>query len=173
MSKTTKLSIEIIEASLILGIACNFLIRIPIVGADVVPSTGFLLWVLLMLAVVRVLFFRWKPDQWSFDLTSLYAAALFFAVMFTFFDSPQLFLLDLVAIIAIFGVMTIPALKKTFKISGTIIYVSSIVTSAVSSMLGPFLVLFNDVKWKTLPHSGVTKNIVDVLRGLVISVPVV
>lgn len=161
-----------IEASVILGIAGNFLIRIPISVADVVPSAGFFLWFLLLLAAIRALIFRWKPDLWSFDLTSLYIAALFFAVMITFFDSIQLFILDMFAIVAIFGVMTIPAVKSTFNNSGTINYVGSVITSAMSAVLGPFLVVFNDVRWKTLPHNGISGNIFNIIRGLAISVPI-
>ena len=166
-SERNRLLIQIAEVAIVIGIATNVLIRSDEPGINIFLIT------LLLLAGVNLLVRRFKPEYWTGDFIALNIAALFFSSMFIFFDAEHLLVRDAMALVLIFGVMSLPALKRAYRSAGILAYLGSVATSAMSSWFGPLFVVFNDFDWKKLPRSASLKLGIDVARGLAIAVPVV
>jgi len=166
MNEKTKTGLEILEAALLLGILGDVLLRVTPWGLNI------LLWIGALAAALIMLTLRRRSELFSRQSIALHAALIFFAAMFIWRDSVQLKLLNSLAIIAILSLLTLPALKIKAHVTGVFQYGISAFWSGINVIFAPFYVLFADVKWKTLPQKGWTKNLAAVLRGLAIVAPI-
>ncbi len=166
MNEKTKTGLEILEAALLLGILGDVLLRVTPWGLNV------LLWIGALAAALIMLTLRRRSELFSRQSIALHAALIFFAAMFIWRDSVQLKLLNSLAIIAILSLLTLPALKIKAHVTGVFQYGISAFWSGINVIFAPFYLLFADVKWKTLPQKGWTKNLAAVLRGLAIVAPI-
>jgi hypothetical protein len=167
MNKTTKTGIEMLEASLILGVAGNLLLRSVPFGLNIALWT--ILLVIAMVAVIK----RNNVVGWNNNTKALYVALILFSCMFSLFDSPQLLALDILAMGLIFAALVVPALSYDLTRTGVFQYVQAGLASAISTAFGPLALLGDDIKWGTLPKVGFTSQLISVLRGLALAIPIV
>lgn len=166
ISERTKLGLEILEVAVLLGVLGDILLRAIPWGLNI------LLFVLGIVAGMIALIYRRKREYWNFQTLSLHGALIFFGAMFVWRDSYELKFFDTIAILTILAVLTLPALKIPLQKAGVVHYGFGWVWSGISWAFAPFALLFEDIKWKSIPQTGWTKNLVSVLRGLAIAAPI-
>ncbi len=166
MNEKTKTGLEILQAAVLLGVLGDVLLRVTPWGLNVFLFIG------ALVAAFVMLFLRRKQEFWNVQTIVLNAALVFFAAMFVWRDSMELKVFDTLAILTILAVLTLPALKIKTQIAGIFHYFVGFVWSAISAAVAPFFLVFNDVKWKTIPQTGWSKHLVSVLRGLLIALPI-
>ncbi len=166
MNDRTKTGLEILEAALLLGILGDVLLRQTPWGLNV------FLWVTVLAAALVALTLRRKKELWSVQTVALHGALVFCSAMFVWRDSMQLKLLNTLAILTILSILTLPALAIKAQIAGVFHYALAGIWSALNAIFAPFFIVFEDIKWKTIPQNGWTKHLVAVLRGLAIAAPI-
>ena len=166
MNDRTKTGLEILEAALLLGISGDILLRETPWGLNV------FLWIAVLAAAMVALTLRRKKDLWSAQTAGLHLALVFFAAMFVWRDSMELKLLNTLAILSILSILTLPALGIKAQVAGVFHYACAGIWSGFNAAFAPFLLIFGDIKWKTIPQKGWTKHLAAVLRGLAIAAPI-
>lgn len=166
MNEKTKTGLEIIEAAVLLGVLGDVLLRVTPWGLNV------FLWIGALAAAMVMLARRRRSEFLSGQNIALHAALVFFALMFVWRDSIQLKLLNSLAIIGILSLLTLPALQIKANLAGVFHYGFAMFWSGINTAFAPFYLVFEDVKWKTLPQKGWTKHLTAVLRGLAIAAPI-
>jgi hypothetical protein len=166
MNEKTKTGLEILEAALLLGILGDVLLRETPWGLNV------FLWVSVLVAAMAAIVLRRKAELWSLQTITLHGALVFFAAMFAWRDAIELKILNTLAILTILAVLTLPALKIKAHLAGVSHYIFAGVWSGINAVFTPLLLIFDDIKWKTLPQKGWTKHLTAVLRGLAIAAPI-
>ncbi len=149
-----------------LGVLGDVLLRQTPWGLNV------LLFVSALVAAFVMLILHRKREFWNVQTALLNSALVFFAAMFVWRDSIELQIFDGLAILTILAILTLPALKIKTQIAGVFHYAVGFVWSGISAMFAPFLLVFNDVAWKTIPQTGWSKHLISVLRGLLIATPI-
>jgi hypothetical protein len=166
MNEKTKTGLEILEAALLLGILGDALLRVTPWGLNV------FLWIGALVAAMIMLTLRRRSELLSGQTVALHIALVFFAAMFVWRDSIQLKLANSLAILTILSLLTLPALKIKANITGVFHYGLAGFWSTLNAAFAPFYLVFEDIKWKTLPQKGWTKHLIAVLRGLAIAAPI-
>ena len=166
MNERTKTGLEILQAAVLLGVLGDVLLRVTPWGLNVFLFVGALVAAFIMLILRR------RQEFWNAQTITLNAALIFFAAMFVWRDSMELKIFDTLAILTILAVLTLPALKIKTQIAGVFHYFVGFVWSGISAAFAPFFLVFNDVKWKTIPQTGWSKHLISVLRGLLIAIPI-
>ncbi len=166
MNDKTKTGLEILEAALLLGVLGNILLRETPWGLNVFLFIGALVAALTMLVLRR------RVDLFNRQTIALHTALVFFAAMFVWRDSFQLKVTGALMILAILSLLTLPALKISPQITGVFQYGFSMIWTGLNAAFAPFFLFLEDIKWKTIPQKGWTKNLVAVLRGLAIAAPI-
>ncbi len=166
MNDKTKTGLQILEVSIVLGILADSLLRETPFGLNV------LLWLSALILAMIFLGFKNKTETLNLQTISLHGALISFAACFAWRDSEELKLLDGLAILTILAVLTLPMIKITTHLAGVSQYGFAFVFSAVNSIFSPFLLLIEDIGWKTIPQTGFTKHIISVFRGLAIASPI-
>ncbi len=166
MSERTKLGLEVLEAAVLLGILGDVLLRATPWGLNV------LLFILALVAAMIALVYRRKKEFWSIQTLSLHGALLFFGAMFLWRDSIQLKIADTLAILGVLAILTLPVLKIPAQAAGVAHYAFGWIWSGLNAGFAPFVLLMDDIKWKTIPQTGWSKHLIAVLRGLAIVTPI-
>ncbi len=166
MNDRTKTGLEILEAALLLGVLGDVLLRETPWGLNV------FLWITVLAAAMVALTLRRKKELWSVQTIGLHIALVFCAAMFVWRDSMELKLLNTLAILTILAVLTLPALNLKAQVAGVFHYVCAGIWSGINAGFAPFFLVFDDIKWKSIPQNGWTKHLVAVLRGLAIVAPI-
>jgi hypothetical protein len=166
MNERTKTGLEILEASLLLGVLGDAMLRSGQFGLNV------LLVILGVSAALCMLVIRRRPELWSKETALLHVALVFFAACFAWRSSGELLFLDAFVILTILAVLTLPALQVKTQLAGVSHYAISWMWAAISSAFAPFILLIDDIAWKTIPQTGWTKHLISVLRGLAIATPI-
>jgi hypothetical protein len=166
MNERTKTGLEILQASVLLGVLGDVLLRQTPWGLNVLLFIGALVAAFVMLILRR------KRDFWNAQTVSLNMALVFFAAMFIWRDSMELKTFDTLAILTILAILTLPALKIKTQVAGVFHYLIGFIWSGISAAFAPFLLFFNDVGWKTIPQTGWSKHLIAVLRGIFIAAPI-
>ncbi len=166
MNEKTKTGLEILQAAVLLGVLGDVLLRVTPWGLNVFLFIGALVAAFVMLILRR------RQEFWNAQTITLNAALIFFAMMFVWRDSMELKVFDTLAILTVLAILTLPALKIKTQIAGVFHYGVGFVWSGISAVFAPFFLVFNDVKWKTIPQTGWSKHLISVLRGLLIAIPI-
>ncbi len=166
MNDKTKTGLEILQAAVLLGITGDMLLRQIPWGLNV------FLWVGLLVVAMIAITVRRKTENMTPQTIALHGALLFFALMYVWRDSLELKALNLIAILTILSVLTLPALNIKEKATGAFQYGIAMIYTGLSTWFGPFLLLFDDIKWKTIQNKGWSKHLISVIRGLTIAVPI-
>ncbi len=167
MNEKTKTGLEILQAAVLLGITGDMLLRATPWGLNI------FLWIGLVTAALVAITVRRKQENWTTQTIALHGALMFFALMFIWRDSIELRLLNLLAILGILSLLTLPALKIKTQIAGFFHYAVAAAYAGFSAAIAPFLLLIDDIAWKTIPQTGWSKHIISVIRGLVVAAPII
>lgn len=167
MNEKTKTGLEILQTAVLLGVLGDVLLRQTPWGLNVLLFVGALAAAMIMLILRR------RQEFWNIQTIALNIALVFFAAMFVWRDSMELKIYDTLAILTILAVLTLPALKIKMQIAGVFHYIIGFIWSGINAAFAPFILVFNDVKWKTIPQTGWSKHLISVLRGLAIAAPLV
>ena len=166
MNEKTKTGLEILEAALLLGILGDVLLRVTPWGLNV------FLWIGALVAAMTMLTLRRRSELLNKQTVALHGALIFFSLLFVWRDSLQLKLLNSLAILALLSLSALPALKIKVHLAGVFHYGLSMCWSGINAAFAPFYLVFEDIKWKTLPQKGWTKHLAAVLRGVAIAAPI-
>ncbi len=166
MNERTKTGLEILQAAVLLGVLGDVLLRAVPWGLNVLLFIGALAAAMIML--VR----RRGTEKLTGQSLFLHGALVFFGAMFVWRDSEELKIFDALAILTILAVLTLPALKIKTQVAGIFHYALGFIWSGINAALSPFFIVFDDVKWATIPQTGWSKHLIAVLRGLAIAVPI-
>ncbi|NNE97980.1 MAG: DUF4173 domain-containing protein [Pyrinomonadaceae bacterium] len=166
MNDKTKTGIEILQTAILLGITGDMLLRATPWGLNV------FLWVSLLVAAMVAITFRRRREHWTPQTMALHGGLVFFSLMYVWRDSLELQILDFLAIITILGLLILPSLNMKIHIAGVFHYMAALCWSGISLAFAPFLLLVEDIKWKTIPSTGFSKHLVSVLKGLAIAAPI-
>lgn len=167
MNEKTKTGLEILQAAVLLGILGDVLLRQMPWGLNVLLFIGALVAALVMLILRR------KREFWNVQTIALNAALVFFAACFAWRDSMELKTFDTVAILTILAILSLQSLKIKTNIAGVFHYLIGFLWSGINAAFAPFLLVFNDITWKTIPQTGWSKHLIAVLRGVLIAAPLV
>lgn len=165
MNDRTKTGIEILQASILLGILGNLLLR------EVPWGLNAFLFVTAFVTAAGTLIIRRKPELLTRQSAALFGAMVFFSAMFVWRDSIELRVYDTLAILVIMGVLMLPSMKVQARIAGVFHYAAGFIWSGINSVFSPFVLLSSDIKWK--PKTGRSKHLIAVIRGLLIALPLV
>lgn len=166
MNAKTRVGLEILEAALLLGLLGNALLRATPWGLNV------LLWIGALVFAMGALTLRRRRELWTRETVLLHGALLFFAAGFAWRDSLTLQTLDALVILVILAISSLPALKVPIHLAGFLQYALGAILSGFNAAFAPFLLIFNDIEWKTIPRRGWTKHALAVVRGLAIAAPI-
>ena len=167
MNERTITGLEILQAAVLLGVLGDVLLRQTPWGLNVLLFVGALVAAMIMMILRR------RQEFWNVQTGALNIALVFFAAMFVWRDSMELKIYDALAILTILAVLTLPALKIKAQVAGVFHYIIGFIWSGISAAFAPFILFFDDVKWKTIPQTGWSKHLISVLRGLAIAAPLV
>jgi hypothetical protein len=165
MNEKTKTGLEILQAAVLLGVLGDVLLRASPWGLNVFLFVG------AFAAAMLMLVFRRKTESLNKQTLALNGALLFFAAMFMWRDSDELKFFDVLIILTIFAVLTMPAIKIKTQIAGIFHYIIGFFYAAVNAAFAAFALVFADIEWKTIPQTGWSKHLIAVLRGLLIAAP--
>lgn len=166
MSEKTKTGLEILQTAVLLGVLGDVLLR------GIPWGLNAFLFVTVLSSAIVMLWRKRRPELLTKSNLALHGALVFFGAMFLWRDSWELKAFDFLAIISILGILMLPSLKAVPRLAGFFNYFLGGVCAALSAAFAPIFLVFNDIKWKTIPQTGWTKNLVAVLRGLAIATPI-
>ncbi len=166
MSERTKLGLEVLEAAVLLGVLGDVMLRATPWGLNV------LLFILALVAAMIALVYRRKREFWNVQTLLLHGALIFFGAMFVWRDSIELKVFNTFAILTILAILTLPSLKIPTQIAGVVHYGFGWIWSGISVVFAPFILLIDDIKWKTIPQTGWSKHLIAVFRGVAIATPI-
>ncbi|MGI8469983.1 MAG: DUF4153 domain-containing protein, partial [Pyrinomonadaceae bacterium] len=166
MNEKTKTGLEILQAAVLLGILSDVLLRETPWGLNVLLFVG------AFAAAMTMLILRRKKEFWNGRTVLLNGALIFFAACFAWRDSPELNVLDALAILAILAVLILPSLKVKAQMADVFHYVLGFAWAGINAVFAPFFLLFSDIEWKVFPQTGWSKHLFAALRGLLIAVPI-
>lgn len=158
---------EILQASIILGVSGNLLIR------GIEPGINILLWIALLAAAMTALGLRKSKELWNPQTISVLAALLFFASMFAFRDSFELLFLDSFAVLGLLAIIILPAQKIKVQAAGVLVYVLSGIWTGIAALSAPFFVLTQETQWNRLARNGLSGHLISVSKGILIALPLV
>ena len=166
MNEKTKTGLEILEAAILLGILGDALLRATPWGLNL------LIWIASLVAALIALTLRRKRALLQRENLALHAALVAFAAMFVWRDSLTLQFLDVVIMLAILSILSLPALDIQTKVAGFVHYAAGAIYSGLNAAFAPFFLVFGDIEWAKLPQRGWMKHAAAVLRGLAIATPI-
>lgn len=166
MNAKTKTGLEILEAALLLGLLGDALLRATPWGLNV------LLWIAALVAAMILLVWRRKRELWTTEKIALYGALIVFAGFVAWRDSLMLQTLDVLVILVILSILSLPALNIKAHLASFSHYALGALNAGFNAAIAPFLLIFDDIEWKTIPRNGWTKHALAIFRGLAIAAPI-
>ncbi|HLM56295.1 MAG TPA: DUF4153 domain-containing protein, partial [Pyrinomonadaceae bacterium] len=166
MRSSTRTGLLVLEASLLLGLLGDALLRALPWGLNV------LLWVGALAAAYGALVRRGRvrlggEGRW------LVPAALAVAFAFVWRDSLTLKTIDFFAVLALLALGQLRARAGRVRLAGVTEYALAALFAAASAVVGPLLLVAQDIGWKEIPRGGWSRHAFAALRGLVIAAPLV
>lgn len=167
MNEKSKTGLEILQASALIGVLGDVLLR------EVPWGLNVLLFVVVFIAAFLMLLLWRSPELFGRNTIALSGAVVFFAAMFAWRDSTELLFFDAIAILAALGILVLPNMSVTPRIAGVFHYIIAAVWSGINAAAGAVAVLVVDIDWKTMPRTRLTRHLYAVTRGLVVAIPLV
>lgn len=165
MSAPTRVALLALAGALLLGLLGDQLI----IFADGL-GLGSLLWI-GGLTGAAIAIARWGGESLTGEGRWLLAGAVLFAACLTWRSSLLLQLLDVLAIAICLGLAALTTRGGSLSQTGVLSYPLSLAVSAAHILVGPFSLLFSDVRWQEIPRGRWSQQIAAVLRGLMIALP--
>ena len=167
MNNRSKTGLYILKVALGIGVLADVLLRQMPWGLNV------LLFNLAFVAGTVVLLWRRKPEYLTAQTWALLGAQIFFAAMFVWRDSDELHVADSVAIVVVMSVLFVPQMKIPPRVAGVFHYIVGFIWSTLNAGFAAFALLFSDIEWKSKDRSGRSKNVIAVVRGLLLVTPLI
>ncbi len=165
MNERTKTGLEILQASALIGVLGNILLRQTPWGLNA------FLFVTAFVAGLLMLMRRRRPELMTKNTIALTAAMIFFASMFLIRDSIELRVYDTIAILILMGVILLVDFDVKANIAGAFHYIVGFVYSGLTSVFGAIALLAADIDWKVMPGNKISRTLFAVLRGFAIALP--
>ena len=167
MNTRTKTGLEILQASVLVGILGNLLLRVPPWGLSA------FLFVAAFVAAMLMLVKRHRPELLTKTTIVLAGSMVFFASMYLFRASSELLVFDTFAIIALMGVIILVNFDVKAHIAGAFHYVAGIIWAGITSVFGSIALLAVDIDWNAMPGNNWSKHLFSALRGVAIALPLI
>jgi Domain of unknown function (DUF4153) len=152
MSTTTKLALSLLLTALLLGMAGDLVLRPTPWGINL------LLWVAtLSFGLVAVA--QWNNLKLTGGGRWLIGPALIFAALFALRDSIMLNSANLLAILICLALIAYRAVHGRVRMATLTEYVKGTALAGVFSAVGALLLVFDDIKWKSIKIGGQSKNV--------------
>ncbi|MEZ5346848.1 MAG: DUF4173 domain-containing protein [Pyrinomonadaceae bacterium] len=165
MNEKTKTALKILQASVLLGILWDILVKDSLSGLNI------FVWFTLLAAAMIAIVWRKDPEKITSQTLLLHAAVIFFAFTFTIRDSAELKALSILAILSILAVQTVSALRLRTEISGVVHYFVGAIWTGLNAAFGSFALITADIEWNFLKKTGISKHLISVIKGIAIAVP--
>jgi hypothetical protein len=165
MNERTKRGLEVLEAAGLLGILGDALLRGTPWGLNMTLWSG-----ALALALFALLL-RGRSRALQGEGRWLWLPLVFFGVAFAWRDSLTLKTLSLLALLATFSVIALRARGGRIRLAGVMEYAVGCFVAGFNAVFGAFPLLFRDISWKEMPRAGWSRHVLAVLRGLLITLP--
>ena len=165
MNERTKCGLKILEAALLLGILGDALLRAMPWGLNVT------LWTSALAGALVALLARGRRQALAAEGRWLVLPLIFFSAGFAWRDSLTLKTLDTLALLITFSLIALKARGGRVRLGGMMEYALGACISGFNTLFGPFTLMFRDIGWKEIPHAGWTRHAISIVRGLLITVP--
>ena len=166
MNSNTKIGLHIILAAVVIGVAADALLHVDSWGINVLAFN------IVFVGAAFALMRRFAREMLTPHTYALFGAQLFFAACFAWRAAPELRVACTGAILCIMSAQMIPALGVTSRLAGVLHYAIGFVWSAISSVIGSFLVIFDDIEFSSIESKGWQRHLFSVVRSLLIVTPV-
>jgi hypothetical protein len=166
MTDRTKLGLEVLQASVLLGILGDAMLRATPWGLNV------FLWVTGVSAAMIALHLHWRPAALRLRDLWLYLPLPVFSLSMAWRDSATLHAFDILALLSTFGLLTLRASGLPLMRASLTRTVLGYFATVGNVCFGPFALFLSDIKWAQLPSNGWSKHLAAVFRGLVIAMPI-
>lgn len=165
MNSNTKIGLHIILAAVVIGVAADALLHVDHWGINVLAFN------LVFVSAAFVLMRKFAREMLTPHTYALFLAQLFFAACFAWRAAPELRVACTGAILCIMSAQVIPALGVTTRLAGVFHYAIGFIWSAISSVIGLFLVIFDDIEFSSIESKGWQKHLFSVTRGILLVTP--
>lgn len=165
MNSNTKIGLHIILAAVVIGVAADALLHVDHWGINVLAFN------LVFVSAAFVLMRKFAREMLTPHTYALFVAQLFFAACFAWRAAPELRVACAGAILCIMSAQMIPALGVTTRLAGVFHYAIGFIWSAISSVIGSFLVIFDDIEFSSIESKGWQKHLFSVTRGILLVTP--
>jgi hypothetical protein len=165
MNSNTKIGLHIILAAVVIGVAADALLHVDHWGINVLAFN------LVFVSAAFVLMRKFAREMLTPHTYALFVAQLFFAACFAWRAAPELRVACTGAILCIMSAQVIPALGVTTRLAGVFHYAIGFIWSAISSVIGLFLVIFDDIEFSSIESKGWQKHLFSVTRGILLVTP--
>jgi hypothetical protein len=164
LGERTRIGLSILALGLALGILGDALLRARPWGVNI------FLWISVLGVALTVLEHRFT-GLGAHHRRGLVATAVLCAAAFAWHDSPTLNLLNGLGVLISFGLMALPTQKTPFRLAGIMEYGLEAASAGLYSLCGLPLLLFGDIEWKEVAHTGGLRRAIAVGRGLLLALP--
>lgn len=165
MNEKTKQGLKVLEASLLLGVLGDGLLRAMPLGLNVLLWTG-----AIVIAMVALMV-RWRRRELSGGGHFLLLSILLFAAAFAWRDSLTLNVLAGLGLGLTLALMAWRARQGRIRLAGITEYAFAMWAAAINAFCIGFPLLFRDVRWREVPHAGWSRHLKSVALGAVIALP--
>jgi hypothetical protein len=165
MNKRTKQGLKVLEASLLMGILGDGLLRATPWGLNV------LLWAGGVSVALTVFMLRWHQKALRQGGHWLLLTSLLSAASFAWRDSPVLNLLAGLTLLVALALMGWRARAGRIWLASITEYVLGMLVAGINAFFIGFPLLLWDVRWKEIPAAGWSRHLRSVLLGVGIAVP--
>ncbi|MBL8180186.1 MAG: DUF4173 domain-containing protein [Blastocatellia bacterium] len=165
MNSNTKIGLHIILAAVVIGAAADALLHVDHWGINVFAFN------FVFVSAAFMLMRKFAREMLTPHTYALFVAQLFFAACFAWRAAPELRVACTGAILCIMSAQMIPALGVITRLAGVFHYAIGFVWSAISSVIGSFLVIFDDIEFSSIESKGWQKHLFSVTRGILLVTP--
>lgn len=163
-SASTRLGLGVLAAGLALGALCQGLL-------DVGPPGLSLPLAMLGLLAAIVGLARWQRVPLAGEGRLLLGPALFFAAACAWRDSPTLKLCNVLALLAALALFARRARGGSLRLAGVGDYLFGGLVTSVQAAVGPFVLVFSDVRWREVSAQRGFGPWLAAGRGVLIALP--
>jgi hypothetical protein len=165
MKPNTQLALTILFAALILGLLGDLLLRATPWGLNAV------LWIAALALSLGALA-QWQAVRLTGGGRWLIAPAVLFAAGLAWRDSFTLQACNFLAVLIALALVAYRARRGQVRVAGIIDYVAALIAAGVNACFSAFLLVFDDIQWKTVTTGRErSRQVVAVGTGLLIALP--
>jgi hypothetical protein len=165
MNERTKRGLEVLEAALLLGLLGDALLRAMPWGLNVT------LWMSALALALVALLARGRRKALLEEGRWLVLPLIFFSAGFAWRDSLTLKTLDALALLITLSLIALRARGGRIRLGGMMEYALGACIAGFNAFFGAFPLVFRDIGWKEIPRAGWTRQAIAIVRGLLITVP--